>query len=154
MGVKSALGGLYSTCEPMWRDGEENASVCVCECVCGDVTLGYDLSTCLLRLSSDQSSLCQPPLPAGNFSMHVSPHPSVSHSLSLSRLFLLIFSLSSWSLSNLSSFDSISGLPCSALLIFSASAMRPSLYLPLCAFPHIISPGPLVSFSLPCSRLV
>lgn len=61
-GVKAALGGFYSPRVPMWRRRGGR-----------DVTLGCDLSTCLLRLSSDQSSFCQPSLPAGNSSIYVTP---------------------------------------------------------------------------------
>lgn len=97
----------------MWRDREGDRTV--------DVTLGYDLNTCLLR-SSDQSSLRQAPLPAGSFSMHVTPiphsfFPSVSHSLSLPLFFFFFFlftinSLSiSWSLFNLPSLRSVSRGP-------------------------------------------
>lgn len=108
----------------MWRDREGDRTV--------DVTLGYDLNTCLLR-SSDQSSLRQAPLPAGSFSMHVTPiphsfFPSVSHSLSLPLFFFFFFlftinSLSiSWSLFNLPSLRSVSrGLLRRVLLIYSAS---------------------------------
>lgn len=121
-----------------------------------DVTLGYDLNTCLLRLSSDQSSLCQAPLPAGNSSMHVTPSLTFSFCFpfsvsSLCFFFLVLFFLLhlfflsiSWSLSSLPSFRSVSGPWRSVLLIYSASPCLPSLYLPLCAFSHINSPGPLV----------
>lgn len=131
----------------MWRDGEDDRTV--------DVTLGYDLNTCLLRLSSDQSSLCQAPLPAGNFSMHVTPSFtsfSFCFSFPISLFFIIINFLSiSWSLSSLPSF-----VQCVHTHLLSASPSFPSLYLPLCAFSRIDSPGPLVlsiSLSLsPCLR--
>lgn len=132
----------------MWRDGEDDRTV--------DVTLGYDLNTCLLRLSSDQSSLCQAPLPAGNFSMHVTPSFtsfSFCFSFPISLFFIIINFLSiSWSLSSLPSF-----VQCVHTHLLSASPSFPSLYLPLCAFSRIDSPGPLVlsiSLSLsPCLRI-
>lgn len=102
-------------------------------CVCVDVTLGYDLSTCLLRLSSDQSSLCQPPLPAGNFSMHVAPRPSVSHSLFLSPGSLYYLSITWSPLSNLPSFDPFQG----------SRAVRGSSTLPPPRFPFSL-PSPSV----------
>lgn len=86
--LKAALGGLCSPCVPMWSDREGDRAV--------DVTLGYDLNTCLRR-SSDQSSLCQAPLPAGNFSMRATPPhpsivlPSVFRSLSLFFFFSLYY---------------------------------------------------------------
>lgn len=122
-GGETALGGLYSPCVPMWRDTEEDRTV--------DVTLGYDLNTCLLRLSSDQSSLRQAPLPAGNFSMHVTPSLtfsfcfSFSISLSCFFFFFINFLSISWSPSSLPSFDPLLGscavcysftLPCHASL--------------------------------------
>lgn len=96
-----------------------------------DVTLGYDLNTCLLR-SSDQSSLRQAPLPAGSFSMHVTPiphsfFPSVSHSLSLPLFFFFffLFTINSPSPGRSSTshpFDPfLGGLLRRSLLIYSAS---------------------------------
>lgn len=127
-------------------------------CVCVDVTLGYDLSTCLLRLSSDQSSLCQPPLPAGNFSMHIAPillflilRLSLSLSLSLLVVFINFLSIS-WSLSNLPSFDPFLGsraarysftlpLPCFPLFTFpSVLSLSPSHRVLLCFLSPLLSP--------------
>ena len=123
-------------------------------CPCGeedrtmDVTLGYDLNTCRLWLSSDQSSLRQAPLPAGNFSTHVtpsltSPPPSVSHILPLNINFLSI----SWSLSKIPSFD----------LSLGSCAMCYSFTLPCHAFPQCLLSHHLTrsscSFYLPCCRL-
>lgn len=122
-----------------------------------DVTPGYDLNTCLLRLGCDQSSLCQPPLPAGNFSMHETPpHPTPPKSLtffsfcssfSASPLFVFFFNINflSISRSNLPSLRSSAGLPCSRVTHLLYLAMLPSLFtFPLSAFSHIISPGLLV----------
>lgn len=111
--------------------------------VCVDVTLVYDLSTCLLRLSSDQSSLCQPLLPAGSFSMHVTPILLfLICYLSLLVVFINFLSIS-WSLSNLSSFYPFLGSR-AARYSFTLPLSRFPLYLPLSAFSHIISPCPLV----------
>ncbi len=154
MGVKTALGGPYSPCVPMWRDTEEDRTM--------DVTLGYDLNTCLLQLSGDQSSLRQAPLPAGNFSMHVTPsltfsllflifYLSLSLSLSLFFFFLLIFSLSP-GLPPASPPSIHCRAPVQCVTHLLCLAMLPSLYLPLCAFSlHLTRPS--CSFYLPRCRL-
>lgn len=140
----------------MWRDREGDRTV--------DVTLGYDLNTCLLR-SSDQSSLRQAPLPAGSFSMHVTPiphsfFPSVSHSLSLPLFIffffsslLLILSPSPGRSSTSHPFDPFLGASCAACCSFTLPRRAsPVLYPPLCAYSHVDSPGPLVSSCLPHCR--
>lgn len=108
----------------MWRDREEDRTV--------DTTPGYDLNTCLLWLSSDQSSLCQAPLPAGNFSTHVTPSLNTSpfcfsFSIPLLLFFKNNFLSICWSRSNLPILGSISGLLSNVLLIYSALPCFPSL---------------------------
>lgn len=120
----------------MWRDREEDRTV--------DATPGYDLNTCLLWLSSDQSSLCQAPLPAGNFSTHVTPSLNTSpfcfsFSIPLLLFFKNNFLSICWSRSNLPILGSISGLLSKCVTHLLCVAM-----LSLTAFSHGISPGPLV----------
>lgn len=146
-GVQTALGGLYSPCVPMWRDREEDRPV--------DVTLGYDLNTCLRRLSSDQSSLCQAPLPAGNFSTHVTPSLTFSFcfsSLLLSADFfiLLIFSLSpGLSPASHPSIHSWAPVQWFTHLLY-LSHVSLSLPNPSCFFSHRLRPS--CSFYPPCCR--
>lgn len=144
-GVKTALGGLHSPCVPMWRDREEDRTV--------DVTLGYDLNTCLLWLSSDQSSLCQAPLPAGNFSTHVTPSLTffllfLILYLSCSLFFYFVNFLSiSWSLANLPSFDPLLG---SCAMCYSFTLPRHAF--PQCFLSHHLTRSPLLSACLRISR--
>ena len=144
--LKAALGGLCSPCVPMWSDREGDRAV--------DVTLGYDLNTCLRR-SSDQSSLCQAPLPAGNFSMRANPPPSLNRSpfcfsLPLFVFFffslLLILSPSPGRSPNLPSLRSVSrGPPAPRVTHFTLPRRAsPALRPPFCA--RVDSPGPLASF--------
>lgn len=89
-GVKAALGSdLLSMCAHVEsREGRGGGRTV-------DVTLGYDLNTCLLRLSCDQSSLRRAPHPASNFT-----HPSLFSFCSSSSLpvTLSLLNLSSLSL--------------------------------------------------------
>lgn len=98
-----------------------------CGCDSGD-----DLNTCRLQLSSDQSSLCQTPLPAGNFSTHLTPSLSAS-------LCPFSFSLSLRSLAAARSLrhavvPSVSKLLCVVFFIHSASP-----YLPQCFHSHYLT---------------